>query len=200
MGGNQGGCMAATPSSANSDAVREDERPRSITPAGIFLGFGFGGFVDGIVLHQILQWHHMFTSTDTDNVGIPYYSKDTVGGLEINTVWDGLFHVFTWLMLLVGMSMLFSRVQYGRGRVWRKPALWSWILVGWGLFNIAEGLVNHQILGIHHVRAGEHQLAWDMAFLAFGAALIVGGLLLSRRPASQAEGATTQETGSRSEG
>jgi hypothetical protein len=39
-----------------------------------------------------------------------------------------------------------------------------------------------------------------MAFLAFGAALIVGGLLLSRRPASQAEGATTQETGSRSEG
>jgi len=84
MGGNQGGCMAATPSSANSDAVREDERPRSITPAGIFLGVGFGGFVDGIVLHQILQWHHMFTSTDTDNVGIPYYSKDTVGGLEIN--------------------------------------------------------------------------------------------------------------------
>jgi uncharacterized membrane protein len=29
---------------------------------GILLGIGLGGFVDGIVLHQILQWHHMLTS------------------------------------------------------------------------------------------------------------------------------------------
>jgi uncharacterized membrane protein len=28
------------------------------TAAGIFLGLGLGGFFDGIVLHQILQWHH----------------------------------------------------------------------------------------------------------------------------------------------
>ncbi len=30
--------------------------------AGILLGLGMGGFFDGIVLHQILQWHHMATS------------------------------------------------------------------------------------------------------------------------------------------
>ena len=29
----------------------------------IVLGIGLGGFLDGIVLHQILQWHHMLTST-----------------------------------------------------------------------------------------------------------------------------------------
>lgn len=29
--------------------------------AGILLGLGLGGFFDGIVLHQILQWHHMLT-------------------------------------------------------------------------------------------------------------------------------------------
>jgi uncharacterized membrane protein len=29
---------------------------------GVLIGFGVGGFVDGIVLHQILQWHHMLTS------------------------------------------------------------------------------------------------------------------------------------------
>jgi uncharacterized membrane protein len=176
-----------TPSPASPDRpVTEEQRPRSLAPAGIVLGVGFGGFVDGIVLHQLLQWHHMLTSTDSDNVGIPYYPRDTVHGLEINTVWDGVFHVFTWLMVLTGMSMLFSRVQQGRGQVWKRRALWSWVLVGWGLFNLVEGLVDHQILGIHHVRSGAHQLAWDMGFLALGAVLVVGGWLLSRsvpRPA-----------------
>ena len=27
--------------------------------AGIVLGLGLGGFVDGIALHQIMQWHNM---------------------------------------------------------------------------------------------------------------------------------------------
>ncbi|QXE24247.1 hypothetical protein B6N60_02951 [Richelia sinica FACHB-800] len=30
--------------------------------AGVFLGLGLGGFVDGILLHQILQWHHMISN------------------------------------------------------------------------------------------------------------------------------------------
>ena len=37
---------------------------------------------DGIVLHQILQWHHMLTSA-----GYPPYS---VENLKVNTFWDGL--------------------------------------------------------------------------------------------------------------
>lgn len=158
----------------------EVESPPSLTPAGIVLGIGLGGFVDGILLHQILQWHHMLTSTNTDNVGIKYYPADTVHGLKINTVWDGVFHTFTWVMVLVGLAMLFSRVQHSRGRVWASRALWGWVLVGWGLFNLVEGLVDHQILGIHHVRSGPHQLAWDMGFLALGAVLVIGGWLLQR--------------------
>lgn len=157
-----------------------DEQPRSITAPGIVLGVGLGGFVDGIVLHQVLQWHHMLTSTDTDNVGVAYYPATTVHGLEINTLWDGLFHAFTWLMVLIGMAMLFSRVQHGRGRVWRHRTLWGWVLVGWGLFNLVEGTLNHHLLGIHHVRSGEHELAWDLSFLALGAVLVLGGWLLAR--------------------
>lgn len=173
--------MSTTPTNrTDSQPLRPDEEPRSLALPGIFLGIGFGGFVDGILLHQILQWHHMLTSTNTDRIGVPYYPKDTVHGLEINTLWDGLFHVFTWLMVLIGMSILFSRVQHGRGQVWKRRALWSWMLVGWGLFNIAEGVIDHQILGIHHVRSGEHQLAWDMGFLALGVLLVIGGWLLSR--------------------
>ena len=30
--------------------------------AGFLLGLGLGGFFDGIVLHQLLQWHHMASS------------------------------------------------------------------------------------------------------------------------------------------
>ena len=35
--------------------------PRRAFPLspGVVLGIGLGGFVDGIVLHQILRWHHM---------------------------------------------------------------------------------------------------------------------------------------------
>lgn len=57
----------------------------SIALPGTILGIGLGGFVDGILLHQILQWHHMLTSTDTDNVGIEYYPADIVHGLQMNT-------------------------------------------------------------------------------------------------------------------
>ena len=55
------------------------------------------------------------------------------------------------------------------------------MLVGWGLFNLVEGIVDHHILTIHHVREGAgHQTAWDLAFLAFGALLVIGGCALAR--------------------
>jgi len=56
--------------------------PSQFRNAGILLGIGFGGFVDGIVLHQILQWHHMLTSEGS-------YPATTVAGLEANTLADG---------------------------------------------------------------------------------------------------------------
>ena len=137
------------------------------------LGVGLGGFVDGILLHQLLQWHHMLSATDS-------YPPDTLPGLRMNTVWDGAFHTVTWLAVLAGLGLLYARVTAARGRVWRSRALWGWMLVGWGLFNLVEGVVDHHILGIHHVRAGAHQLWWDLGFLAWGAVLVVAGWLLQR--------------------
>jgi uncharacterized membrane protein len=46
--------------------------------AGVLFGLGLGGFFDGIVLHQILQWHHMLTSAG--------YPPTSVENLEINTL------------------------------------------------------------------------------------------------------------------
>ncbi|NHC15084.1 DUF2243 domain-containing protein [Motilibacter deserti] len=173
-----------------TDTQTTDARSQSIRLPGVVLGVGLGGFVDGILLHQILQWHHLLTSTDTDNIGVAYYPRDTVHGLEINTLWDGIFHAFTWLSVLVGLALLYSRVTAGRGRVWGSRALWGWVLVGWGLFNLVEGVLDHHILGIHHVRSGEHQTLWDLGFLAFGVLLVLAGWLLQRgaRPRDARQG------------
>jgi uncharacterized membrane protein len=155
-------------------------RTRGIILPAILLGVGLGGFLDGILLHQLLQWHHMLTSTDTDRIGIRYYPADTVPGLRMNTVWDGVFHTVTWLCVLTGLGLLYARVTTGRARLWGSRALWGWILVGWGLFNLVEGIVDHQILGIHHVHGGPGQVWWDLAFLLLGAALVGLGWLLQR--------------------
>ncbi|MEU1365358.1 DUF2243 domain-containing protein [Streptomyces sp. NPDC005803] len=152
----------------------------SIQLPGIVLGVGLGGFVDGILLHQLLQWHHMLTGTDHDRIGVKYYSPRTVPGLEMNTVWDGIFHAVCWIAVLLGLAILYSRVTHNRRRVWTSRVLWGWILVGWGLFNIVEGLLDHQILAIHHVHGGPYQVWWDMGFLLLGLLLIIGGLLLQR--------------------
>ena len=139
---------------------------RDDTLPGVLLGIGLGGFLDGIVLHQILQWHHMLTSEG----GHP---ASTVAGLEANTLADGLFHLATWIAVAAGLWLLWRRgIPAGRRLV-------GLMLAGWGGFNLVEGLVDHQLLGLHHVREGANELAYDLGFLAFGAVLLVVGLSLS---------------------
>ena len=139
---------------------------------GLLLGIGFGGFIDGIVLHQILQWHHMLTSTDD-------HPATTLAGLEANTVADGLFHAATWLFLFVGVSQMLRLWQRGRlAPSWRVHL--GMLLAGWGGFNLVEGVINHHALGIHHVRDDlGGPLSWDLGFLALGAILVLAGLLLA---------------------
>ena len=138
---------------------------------GIVLGVGLGGFFDGIFLHQVLQWHHMFSSV---------YPVDTVPGLRMNTLGDGFFHTVTWLAVLLGLGILYSRFTEARRQVWSSRVLWGWMLVGWGLFNLVEGTVDHELLGIHHLRYGPQMVAWDVGFLVFGALLVVAGWALER--------------------
>ena len=140
---------------------------------GILLGIGLGGFVDGIVLHQILQWHHMLTSEGS-------YPSTTVAGLETNTLWDGIFHAATWVAVAAGLLVLWRRTEDWRWAISGRAFL-GWMLVGWGLFNVVEGVVDHHILTIHHVREGvANEWLYDIGFLAFGAALILGGWMLAR--------------------
>jgi uncharacterized membrane protein len=57
----------------------------------------------------------------------------------------------------------------------------GWAVFGWGLFNLVEGVVNHHILTLHHVREGvSDEGAWDLGFLAFALGLMLAGWLLAR--------------------
>jgi uncharacterized membrane protein len=143
--------------------------------ASFVMGLGLGGFIDGIVLHQILQWHHMLTG---DNGGEP---MDTVAGLETNTLADGFFHMTTWVLVLVATSLFVNAWRRGElAPPWR--AYLGLLLAGWGVFNLVEGLIDHQLLGIHHVRDDlGAPLGWDLGFLAFGALLVVAGAVLARQ-------------------
>src|SRR5688572_24320419 len=96
------------------------------------------------------------------------YPTSTVAGLEANTVADGLFHVATWVCLLAASVLAVSAWQRGRlAPNWRYH--FGLMLTGWGIFNLAEGLVNHQILGVHHLRDDlGAPLSWDVGFLITG--------------------------------
>lgn len=150
-----------------------DTLPRGFLISGALLGIGLGGFVDGIVLHQVLQWHHMLTATG-------HHPSDTVAGLETNTLWDGLFHSLTWVATVCGLYGLWISAPVHRPG-WGL-ALVGLLAIGWGLFNLVEGVIDHHILGIHHVRDDVAEpLPWDLAFLASGVVLVAAGYALVRK-------------------
>jgi len=147
-------------------------------------GLALGGFVDGIVLHQLLQWHHMVSDTGD-------YPMTSVAGLEGNTVGDGFFHTATWLILVTAMALTVRAWQRRElAPPWRSHI--GLLLAGWGVFNVVEGLIDHQILGIHHVRDDlGGPMGWDTGFLIFGALLIVIGLAMERSGARGSPSSTT---------
>ena len=140
---------------------------------GLLMGSGIGGLVDGILLHQILQWHHMISDTEGNPV-------TTVEGLEANTLADGVFHAGTMVLMLLGVAGLIVAWRHGS----RAPSplfQLGLVVTGWGVFNIVEGTVDHLILGVHHVRDDlGGPLSWDLGFLGLGVLLVVAGLALHR--------------------
>ncbi len=140
--------------------------------SGLLFGLGLGGFVDGIVLHQILQWHHMVSSETPPT---------SLGGLELNTLADGFFHLATWVLVVA--ASITSIVAWRKGRLAPNFSFhFGLVLTGWGIFNVVEGLIDHQLLGVHHVRDDlGAPLSWDIGFLVVGVLLIAGGWLLHRR-------------------
>lgn len=141
-----------------------------IITAGTFLGIGMGGFVDGILFHQILQLHAMVSAV------VP---KTSIANIEINMFWDGMFHALTWVMTAIGIMLLWKAAR----RVdvpWLGKVFVGALFLGWGLFNLIEGIIDHHLLNLHHVYEAQGQSKFDYLFLLSGVVFIVGGLMAIR--------------------
>jgi uncharacterized membrane protein len=150
--------------------MRVEHQSLRATMAGILIGVGMGGFVDGIVLHQLAQWHNMLS-----NVVPPH----TMDAMRLNMRWDGLFHALTWIVTLVGILQLRS-AAYAGAAIPSLQAFTGQLVLGWGVFNLVEGVIDHQILGLHNVREVPNYTAYNLTFLAVGGVLfiLIGWLLM----------------------
>jgi uncharacterized membrane protein len=140
--------------------------------AALALGIGLGGFFDGIVFHQILQMHNMLSG---------WLPVTDLVSAKTNMVWDGVFHAAVWIVTISGVIMLWN-VGKRHDVIMDGRYLVGGFLMGWGLFNIVEGLIDHHVLGVHHVYELAGSSVWDWAFLGWGVAMVlVGGMLIRPR-------------------
>ncbi len=143
---------------------------KPLIAAGTLMGIGMGGFLDGIIFHQIFQFHSMLSGKLPQN--------DLVN-VKTSMVWDGFFHLLTWISTAISIKLLWNA---GRQHdvPWSGRALWGSLIMGWGIFNLVEGIIDHHILGIHHVYELEGLSVYDYLFLASGIVLILSGYALIR--------------------
>ena len=146
---------------------------RAVAPvraAGLAIGMGMGGFVDGIVFHQIMQLHNMLSAR------VP---NDVLVGAKVNMVWDGVFHAGVWLLTAFGIALLWRACRRPDALLSTRLLIGA-LLAGWGVFNLVEGVIDHFVLQIHHVVEVLGLSIWDYVFLAWGAAMLLGGIVLMR--------------------
>ena len=163
--------MTGDATAAAAHDPRAGETTRPVAAGALLIGVGLGGFVDGIVFHQILQLHNMLSAVRKPN---------TVVNIEANMFWDGLFHAFCWVSVAAGLAVLWNAVL-NPGVAKRTGTLAGGLLAGFGLFNLVEGVIDHHILHLHHVVETPDHLKYDLMFLASGAVLLGVGAWLVRR-------------------
>ena len=167
---------ALDPANVHVERARPAETPvaarRTVTLPGVLLGVGLGGFVDGIVLHQILRWHNMLSAV------LP---PTTMENMAVNMVFDGYFHAGVWAVTVLGVVGLWMAGR--RGALFPTAGRFlGQLLFGWGLFNLVEGVVDHHVLQVHHVIDNpQHEPAFDWVFLlVFGLGVLALGAALMR--------------------
>lgn len=153
---------------------------RPLATAATVLGIGMGGALDGIILHEMLQLHHQVSAI------VP--PRASVVNAEINMFWDGVFQLGCWITTAIGLALLW-RASLRPGVGWSTKILTGGLLLGWGLFNLVEGIIDHHLLHLHHVIEQPGHLVYDLAYLATGVILAAAGLLIlrggSRNPAAR---------------
>lgn len=134
----------------------------------VLLGFALGGFFDGILLHQVLQWHHFLSLVPGS------------GDLPRQVLWDGLFHLATYVLSAVALVGLWR--TRGSATDASSRRLSGALAIGFGLWNVVDVAGAHWVLGIHRIRVDvSSPLLWDLGWLAvFGLLPLLVGLALFR--------------------
>ncbi|MGD9943252.1 MAG: DUF2243 domain-containing protein [Burkholderiaceae bacterium] len=147
-----------------------DQIERPLAWTGFLLGLSIGGFFDGILLHQVLQWHHLLSNVAA------------VQDLRTQILADGLFHVLMYVIAAVALYRLWR----DRARLAKPGAdrtLWGAALMGFGAWHILDALLSHWLIGLHRIRMdAANPLVWDLIwFFAFGVVPAILGWLFIRR-------------------
>jgi uncharacterized membrane protein len=154
-----------TPSSSRSLETADGVTRRSLLSAGVF-GFGFSGLVDVLVLHHVLQWHHLLS-------GI--YPQTTMAGLRTNLLADGLFSLVMLVVMCVGAGLLWQSERRTDVPLALRPVAGA-AVIGLGAFDLYDVLVDHVLLGLHQPlsQGGQYNPHWAaVSLLILGAGYYV---------------------------
>lgn len=130
--------------------------------SGLFFGIGLIAFMDEVVFHQLLQWHHFYDLATT----------------RIGILFDGLLNSFAWFAAIFSLFMVAD--------LRRKNAFWlkKWIgasFLGAGAFQLFDGLINHKVLNLHQIRYNVDLLPYDLIWnISAVLLLLTGAFILSK--------------------
>lgn len=143
---------------------------RRYQTAAFLLGFSISGFFDGILLHQILQWHHLLQAVQ----------NGVLRDMRWQLAADGLFHLLMYALLLISLWMLWS----ARRRAGDLPGKRTLAIAGIGFasWHVVDAVFSHWLLGIHRIRMDSpNPLMWDLVWLAaFGLLPLALGIVMLR--------------------
>lgn len=127
--------------------------------SGVLFGLGLAAFIDETIFHQLLHWHHFYDLSTT----------------AVGLVSDGFFHAFSWFATIASL-FLFADLR-------RRKALWltRWwggVLLGAGVFQLYDGLVQHKLMRIHQIRYDVDVTPYDWTWNIIAVVMIMVGSLL----------------------
>nr|WP_195891649.1 DUF2243 domain-containing protein [Bacillus ndiopicus] len=126
---------------------------------GLMFGLGVVAFIDEVVFHQLLQWHH-------------FYDKSTA---KIGLISDGLFHAFSFFAT-IGSAFLLADLHRKHG-FWLKRWLGG-VFLGAGAFQLYDGIIQHKFMKLHQIRYNVDIIPYDIAWNVIASLLIIIGIVL----------------------
>ncbi|MGP4040065.1 DUF2243 domain-containing protein [Gracilibacillus sp. D59] len=148
--------------SAKSYSSNEANNLRRNLFSGIFFGLGLVAFLDEMLFHQLLHWHHFYDNSST----------------KIGLISDGLFHAFSWFATIAGL-FLFADLR--RRNELMVTKWWGGVLLGCGAFQLYDGIIQHKIMRIHQIRYVDNVMVYDVIWNIIALLMTIIGIILVRK-------------------